>query len=113
MIITFLIGNGFDRNLGLKTTYADFVKHYKTIPQKSETLKNFQEYIQDNEELWSSAEIAMGEYTSQFEKGAAIAFSECHTDFCEQLALYLKKQMSSVDYELYTAEILKAFSNIN
>ena len=29
MNITFLIGNGFDLNLGLATAYSDFVKYYK------------------------------------------------------------------------------------
>ncbi len=28
MNITFLIGNGFDLNLGLKTRYTDFYKYY-------------------------------------------------------------------------------------
>ena len=28
MNITFLIGNGFDLNLGLATAYSDFVKYY-------------------------------------------------------------------------------------
>lgn len=113
MNITFLIGNGFDRNLGLDTTYANFVNHYKKSPPKTETLKKFHAYIKENEELWSSAEVAMGEYTKQFEKGAAEAFSECHTDFCEQLALYLKGQMSRIDYDESSQDILKAFSKLN
>lgn len=113
MNITFLIGNGFDINLGLKTKYSDFVKYYKSLKAKSDTLKKFHDYITENEELWSAAEIAMGEYTSEFEKGSAAAFSECHIDFCEQLALYLKEQMSLVDYDNSKEFILKAFSNLN
>ena len=38
MNITFMIGNGFDRNLGLKTTYSDFIKWYKKTPPKTDTL---------------------------------------------------------------------------
>ena len=38
MNITFLIGNGFDRNLGLNTTYSDFTKHYKSIETNNETM---------------------------------------------------------------------------
>ena len=66
MNITFLIGNGFDRNLGLETTYSDFVKEYKKTNGSTETLKEFRAYIKDNEELWSTAEVALGEYTGQF-----------------------------------------------
>ena len=29
MKITFLVGNGFDLNLGLDTNYSDFLKEYK------------------------------------------------------------------------------------
>ena len=86
--ITFLIGNGFDRNLGLDTTYSDFVKHYKRIEPKTDNLKNFHKYIKENEELWSAAEIAMGEYTGELEKGQAEVFAECQTDFCEKMAEY-------------------------
>ena len=32
MNITFMIGNGFDRNLGLKTKYSDFIAWYKETP---------------------------------------------------------------------------------
>ncbi len=113
MNITFLIGNGFDRNLGLNTTYADFVKHYKGTTPKTDTLRKFHEYIKDNEELWSSAEIAMGKYTSNIETGAAEAFAECHTDFCENLAQYLKEQMERIDSEESSENIIKAFSNLN
>lgn len=41
MNITFLIGNGFDRNLGLDTTYSDFIKVYKNRRLKLRHLKNF------------------------------------------------------------------------
>ena len=53
MNITFLIGNGFDRNLGLATTYAEFVKEYKKTATNSKVLKDFREYIKENEELRS------------------------------------------------------------
>lgn len=91
MNITFLIGNGFDRNLGLKTTYSDFVGVYKKTDAKTQNLKDFREYINDNEDLWSAAEVEMGSNTANFEEGYGAAFYECHKDFCEMLAAYLKK----------------------
>ena len=113
MNITFLIGNGFDRNLGLETTYSDFVKEYKKTNGSTETLKEFRAYIKDNEELWSTAEVALGEYTGQFGDGEAEAFSECHADFCEHLATYLKEQESQIDYDSARVKIEKAFSRVN
>ena len=81
MNITFLIGNGFDRNLGLNTTYSDFTKHYKSIETNNETIKQFRKDIDDDKELWFDAEIAMGKYTEKFGEGEAAAYSACHTDF--------------------------------
>lgn len=113
MHITFLIGNGFDRNLGLKTTYSDFVKEYKKTDAKTETLRKFRQYINENEKLWSAAEEEMGRYTAQFEAGEGAAFYECHKDFCEKLAGYLKDEVKKVEYRYLTQDIEKAFSRIN
>ena len=43
MNITFLIGNGFDRNLGLATSYSEFVDYYKKLPSSTETILKFKE----------------------------------------------------------------------
>ena len=112
MNITFMIGNGFDRNLGLKTTYSDFIKWYKKTPAKTDTLKDFREYINQNEELWSAAEEELGRYTAQFEVGAGAAFYECHKDICEHLAEYLKGQQGRVEYQAIFKEIEDAFSQL-
>ena len=41
MNITFLIGNGFDLNLGLKTTYHNFLDYYylKIIDDDNDNIK--------------------------------------------------------------------------
>lgn len=112
MNITFLIGNGFDRNLGLDTAYSDFVKYYKETEGKTDVLKDFRNHIKENEELWSAAEIEMGNYTGKFEVGQGAAFSECHNDFCDYLAEYLKKQERRIDYNYIADEIERAFSEL-
>lgn len=110
MRITFLIGNGFDINLGLNTTFSDFVKVYKSLDSKSEHVKAFREHIKDNEKKWSAAEEALGQYTSCLGKGQGAIFSECQADFCAQLAIYLKKQQAKINYKGHQDEIKKAFS---
>ena len=113
MNITFLIGNGFDRNLGLKTAYSDFVSYYKKLGTTDETLIKFHEHINENEELWSSAEEEIGKYTEEFEEGEGAAFCKCHKDFCENLAKYLKGESQKVDYQYISQNIEKAFSLMN
>lgn len=42
MQITFLIGNGFDIGIGLKTRYEDFYKEYCIIRENdNDNIKNF------------------------------------------------------------------------
>lgn len=45
MNITFMIGNGFDRNLGLATTYAEFVKEYKNLKPETKTIQDFSSFF--------------------------------------------------------------------
>lgn len=111
MHITFLIGNGFDRNLGLDTTYTDFVKIYKNLSSKSEHINGFRGYIKANEELWSKAEEALGQYTKELERGQGPIFSECQADFCTNLAQYLKQQELRLDYDANKEAVQKAFRN--
>ena len=112
MNITFFIGNGFDRNLGLKTTYADFIKYYKNTKGATKILEKFRNYINDNEELWRNAEIALGKYTNEFESGNGMAFSECHQDLCEHLVEYLKKEENRLSFDSSIEKVLSAFKNI-
>nr|WP_326214440.1 AbiH family protein [uncultured Oscillibacter sp.] len=113
MNITFLIGNGFDRNLGLNTTYSDFVKDYKNLKADNNILADFRRHIKENQELWSAAELALGHYTGELRSGQGKAFSECQIDFCNQLAAYLKKQESRIEYASSEEAIVKAFSHLN
>lgn len=112
MNITFLIGNGFDRNLGLNTTYADFIKYYITKKGSSKILEIFRKHINDNEELWRKAEVALGKYTEDFETGNGMAFSECHQDLCEHLVEHLKKEEQRLSFDTATEKVLSAFKNI-
>lgn len=119
MYITFLIGNGFDLNLGLKTKYKDFLEVY-TSELKTENdniLSYFKKEISDNEDLWSDAEFAFGKLTSNFKKDNKTAddFSECHEDFCVNLANYLAAQEKRINFnnlkEITSKALYNAFKN--
>ena len=54
MNVTFLIGNGFDLGIGLKTAYSDFYNVYcKSDSNDSLAVKKFKSEIQGNYENWS------------------------------------------------------------
>ena len=112
MNITFMIGNGFDRNLGLKTKYSDFIAWYKDTDAETEILKGFRKHINDNEELWSAAEEELGNYTAQFDAGDGDLFNACHKDICEHLAQYLKDEQGKFHSQALVNEIEGAFSQL-
>lgn len=64
MNITFLIGNGFDINLGLKTQYKDFYPYYLEKNQvKDDLILNA--IRNDSYELWADLESALGNLLSE------------------------------------------------
>lgn len=113
MWITFLIGNGFDLNLGLKTKYSDFISAYKKQIEGNSGLQSFSKYIKDNLDLWSDAELAFGEFTQHLKEGDGKFFSDCHVDFCEKLALYLKQEQNRICYEKHIDKIQAMFKKID
>lgn len=74
MKVVYLIGNGFDLNLGLKTAYSDFYKYYLNCIDNDvqiSQLKLHLKHDKNNEgkyQYWSDLEIAMGEYTKEFSR---------------------------------------------
>lgn len=107
MNITFLIGNGFDLNLGLNTKYTDFLKVYQPSALDKFNIIRFKNNIMSDLPLWSDAESAFGEYTVKFDN--AIDFCDCHLDFCMKLAEYLNKQESRLSLEPLKDIIPKLF----
>lgn len=64
MKVTFLIGNGFDLNLGLRTTYKSFYENY--IQNLSEKIKDnniLYSYISKDIEDWVDFETRLGLFT--------------------------------------------------
>ena len=95
MIITFLIGNGFDLNLNLKTSYDNFIEEYRVVQEDDKDIRFFKKHINKNLTLWSQAEVALGKYTEKFCTNASEMeiFLKCHKDFCEKLADYLQEEV--------------------
>lgn len=72
MKILYLIGNGFDLHVGLKTAYPDFLKYYLAQPLPTDVDDVGQRYItrlkadiQDNIDLWSDLELQYGKHMSK------------------------------------------------
>lgn len=53
MNILFIIGNGFDLNLNMKTAYSDFYSHYIKQESPSPVVKIMKEDISQSFQNWS------------------------------------------------------------
>lgn len=96
MNVTFLIGNGFDLGIGLKTTYLDFYNVYcKTTMEDSWGIKRFKSELQDNYENWSDFEAAFGEYASNLYNSGQ--YLEMFEDFVIKFSDYLKNEEKNFD----------------
>ena len=100
MNITFMIGNGFDINLGLATQYKDFIDIYRNIQvQDDEIIQKFKKNIINCDlPLWSNAEMAFGKQTSCINDNFSVEdYCYCHSHFCTALAEYLKVEQKKLE----------------
>lgn len=66
MNITFIIGNGFDVSLGLKTQYKNFYPYYLQNTNDDNIIrKAIEQDKKENYKNWADLEYALGEFTEQ------------------------------------------------
>lgn len=92
MNITFLIGNGFDLNLGMKTRYTDMYDSYINSESSNEIIAQFKKDLKKDEhnhyENWSDFEMGMANYASNFV--FEDDFITCIRDFKTHMVNHLK-----------------------
>ena len=97
MNITFLIGNGFDLRLGLKTKFVDMYTDYIHKYSANEVVRNFKKVLQQsapNEfETWGDFEMAMAKYAANFQSESDLIL--CIRDFKEHMGEHLKKEQDT------------------
>lgn len=90
-VITFLIGNGFDIGLGLRTQYKDFLIDYLQQPTKTDVIKKLKGCIRKDLNLWGDAELAFAQLRfSSLGSQTSLVLHECLQDFTGALSDYLK-----------------------
>lgn len=113
MNITFILGNGFDIQLGLQSRYSDFLQEYiKITPEDNDNIVEFKKYLSQDpsRELWSDAEIAMGVHLGGYSDATIGAYNERVQDFEVHLIAYLKEQQDQCSFS-DSQEIARQFEN--
>ena len=110
MNITYIIGNGFDINLGLKTQYDSFYKWYVANPSDNESSvvvkfkKEITSYLKNKNGNWSDLEWALGRFSSVIPPNL---FPILYMDIAAKLKQYLCEEYKSFDPSSYDGEKLR------
>ncbi len=88
MQILYIIGNGFDLNLGLETSYNHFYTYYNTVKSDNKNVQKLKENISKTYNSWSDLELELGNYTQHLENIEEL--DEILFDIGEELSIYLK-----------------------
>lgn len=97
MNIVYLIGNGFDLNLGMETKFEHFCKYLLNLndndPPYINDLKNT---INKNMTYWSKFEFALGEFLEELQEDEAV---KLHDYLIEHLSIYLASEESKFNFD--------------
>lgn len=104
MNILFIIGNGFDLNLGMKTRYVDFYDFYTNKNPRDGNIGKLKKKIRRDIENWSDMELKLGEYVKHME--SETEFEEVFENLSENLSNYLKEEEGRYGFDLSTKETL-------
>lgn len=109
MQTTFLIGNGFDLNLGMKTGYRDFYTHFLSLEGKNSGVINaFKSELLKNPENWADLELGLGEYSKGEESEENFIYLV--EEIGEELAKYIQEQERQ--FEFYNISKEKAIDDL-
>ncbi|WP_195290839.1 AbiH family protein [Alistipes finegoldii] len=108
--VVVIIGNGFDLNLGLKTSYQDFIKssYFEHLIGKNNALCI---YLQSKLHLkrWIDIEKELSQYSYESEKIDRLKFRAEYIELCDVLCDYLNSlDISKIDKSSYAYTRLKS-----
>lgn len=95
MNITFLIGNGFDLKIGMRTKYEDFYNYYNKQENPNKDIIALKQTIEENRKDWSDLEQAFGEYTNKLKTEEQAI--KLYDDLISNLQTYLQLEEERLD----------------
>ena len=105
MNVLYLIGNGFDLNVGLNTNFSSILKSYLCEKTDDTLICSFKEDIKNSGiKNWANFEEKMGQYTDEIKKKddpilTFLDYENCIMDFKKFMVEYLKKEEKKVLYK--------------
>ena len=107
MNITFLIGNGFDINLGLNTRYSDFYPYFVENSTKTNMIRA---WLKKDELLWADLEEQLGKRLEDVEENEQEKFYEDKAELDGLLLEYLGQEQEKISIQNKEQEIADEFA---
>lgn len=107
MQILYLIGNGFDINLNMKTRYTDFYKFYQKIETENHVLRELKKNIEKDVNTWSDLEYRLGQYMSRIKSYEE--FEIIYDDLLEKFGDYLQEIEDKIDWDSSNINLFKDY----
>jgi len=93
MRVVYVIGNGFDINLGLNTRYRDFYEYFKSQHSKSELIEQMKTEL--DSETWADLELALGRFTAKF--NSPEEFQEVYYEISDKLTEHIRSEEQKLE----------------
>jgi hypothetical protein len=100
----YIIGNGFDLDLGLQTSYNSFIQSedFKKLLAKSSSnnlASHINNYFKRQKDQWCDLEITLGSYVNEFCNVHPDVLKSQFAELKSELKNYLKKQSANLSFE--------------
>ena len=102
MNVALIIGNGFDLNIGLPTSYSDFYEYYLKVDSQEDDVDFIKRKIKDTPENWADLEKSLGEITTEY-SGKLSEFDAAFGNVRNELEKYL---MAVDRYDIPNIDVL-------
>jgi len=121
--VTYLIGNGLDIHIGLKTSYQDFysfLQKNKNEPRGTTQNQIYNNILNNHFKIekqpddidWSDFEIAIGQYTNQIDNEVSLEmFINDYEEFIEEFTDFIENQSKGVTSTSFINNTHKIFNN--
>lgn len=99
MNVLYIIGNGLDISLGMKTDYQSFYDYYSSLETKDADIINLKASVEAGRyHTWADLEAWLGDYTKYL--GTEKAFLKCLDHMKNSLCVYLKEQFDQRKFRI-------------
>ena len=91
MNVLYIIGNGLDISLGMKTDYQNFYDYYMSQPTLDPVILHLKESIKEGRyQTWADLEAGLGKYSGTISSDKD--FLKCLSELKAYLGLYIKEK---------------------